>query len=132
MLSCTTGLTGLLKAGQLLPKGALAALISTTSEVSQAQAAAATQSAKPALVKQFEIYRWNPDSPDKPKYQSYKVDINRYVQARFQSGMPWLTPCVTSLCATCSCGPMMLDVLFKIKDEQDGTLAFRRSCRWAQ
>eukprot|EP00877_Chromochloris_zofingiensis_P009897 jgi/Chrzof1/5160/Cz15g13230.t1_SDH2[v5.2] len=104
MLSCTTGLTGLLKAGQLLPKGALAALISTTSEVSQAQAAAATQSAKPALVKQFEIYRWNPDSPDKPKYQSYKVDIN-------------------------SCGPMMLDVLFKIKDEQDGTLAFRRSCR---
>jgi len=24
---------------------------------------------------------------------------------------------------------MMLDVLFKIKDEQDTTLAFRRSCR---
>ena len=30
---------------------------------------------------------------------------------------------------TRSCGPMMLDVLFKIKDEQDQTLAFRRSCR---
>jgi hypothetical protein len=28
-----------------------------------------------------------------------------------------------------SCGPMMLDVLFKIKDEQDQTLSFRRSCR---
>ena len=28
-----------------------------------------------------------------------------------------------------SCGPMMLDVLFKIKDEQDHTLNFRRSCR---
>jgi hypothetical protein len=28
-----------------------------------------------------------------------------------------------------SCGPMMLDVLFKIKDDQDHTLAFRRSCR---
>lgn len=28
-----------------------------------------------------------------------------------------------------SCGPMMLDALFKIKDEQDPTLAFRRSCR---
>ena len=28
-----------------------------------------------------------------------------------------------------SCGPMMLDVLFKIKDEQDQSLAFRRSCR---
>lgn len=30
---------------------------------------------------------------------------------------------------TCSCGPMMLDVLFKVKDEQDQTLSFRRSCR---
>lgn len=26
-------------------------------------------------------------------------------------------------------GPMTLDVLFKIKDEQDQTLSFRRSCR---
>ena len=26
---------------------------------------------------------------------------------------------------------MMLDVLFKIKDEMDPTLAFRRSCRYA-
>ena len=30
-----------------------------------------------------------------------------------------------------ACGPMMLDVLFKIKDEQDSTLSFRRSCRRA-
>ena len=30
---------------------------------------------------------------------------------------------------TNACGPMMLDVLFKIKDEQDSTLSFRRSCR---
>ena len=30
-----------------------------------------------------------------------------------------------------ACGPMMLDVLFKIKDEQDSTLSFRRSCRCA-
>lgn len=37
---------------------------------------------------------------------------------------------VTRLCS-CSCGPMMLDVLFKIKDEMDPTLAFRRSCRYA-
>jgi len=28
-----------------------------------------------------------------------------------------------------SCGPMMLDVLFKVKDEVDPTLSFRRSCR---
>jgi succinate dehydrogenase (ubiquinone) iron-sulfur subunit len=27
------------------------------------------------------------------------------------------------------CGPMMLDVLLKIKDEQDSTLSLRRSCR---
>lgn len=27
------------------------------------------------------------------------------------------------------CGPMMLDVLLKIKDEQDHTLSLRRSCR---
>lgn len=26
---------------------------------------------------------------------------------------------------------MMLDVLFKIKDDQDHSLAFRRSCRYA-
>lgn len=31
----------------------------------------------------------------------------------------------------CSCGPMMLDVLIKIKDEQDQSLSFRRSCRCA-
>ena len=29
----------------------------------------------------------------------------------------------------CSCGPMMLDILFKVKDEQDSSFSFRRSCR---
>lgn len=61
-------------------------------------------SGKPAIFKEFQVYRWNPDSSDKPKYASYQVDIN-------------------------NCGPMMLDALFKIKDEQDQTLSFRRSCR---
>lgn len=28
-----------------------------------------------------------------------------------------------------SCGPMVLDALIKIKNEMDGTLTFRRSCR---
>ncbi len=50
-------------------------------------------------------HRWNPDSDEKPKYASYQVDIN-------------------------ACGPMMLDVILKIKDEQDQTVAFRRSCRY--
>jgi hypothetical protein len=58
-------------------------------------------------LQEFQVYRWNPDAPEQPKYVSYKVDIN-------------------------ACGPMMLDVLLKIKDEQDQSLAFRRSCRWEQ
>lgn len=60
---------------------------------------------KPALVKTFQIYRWNPDTPEvKPTLQEYKVDINQ-------------------------CGPMILDAILKIKNEQDATLTFRRSCR---
>lgn len=52
----------------------------------------------------FSIYRWNPHSEEKPKMQTYSIDVNK-------------------------CGPMYLDVLFKIKDEIDPTLTFRRSCR---
>lgn len=61
--------------------------------------------------KSFQIYRWNPDSSslessagNKPHYESYEVDID-------------------------NCGPMVLDVLFKIKNEQDPSFSFRRSCR---
>jgi succinate dehydrogenase (ubiquinone) iron-sulfur subunit len=28
-----------------------------------------------------------------------------------------------------TCGPMILDALIKVKNEQDATLTFRRSCR---
>ncbi|SCU96020.1 LAMI_0F04852g1_1 [Lachancea mirantina] len=56
-------------------------------------------------LKTFKIYRWNPDHPaEKPKLQEYQVDLNK-------------------------CGPMVLDALLKIKNEQDATLTFRRSCR---
>jgi len=55
-------------------------------------------------VKAFDIYRWNPDDGAQPRMQTYEVDLNE-------------------------CGPMMLDVLLKIKDEQDSTLSLRRSCR---
>ncbi|KAJ0975073.1 hypothetical protein J5N97_017038 [Dioscorea zingiberensis] len=55
-------------------------------------------------VKEFKIFRWNPDKPLKPFLQSYHVDLT-------------------------SCGPMVLDVLQMIKAEKDSTLAFRRSCR---
>lgn len=56
-------------------------------------------------VKQFKIYRWNPEKAHiKPYLQTYEVDLN-------------------------TCGPMVLDALFKIKNELDPTLTFRRSCR---
>ncbi|KAL9539083.1 succinate dehydrogenase complex, subunit B [Mucor bainieri] len=73
----------------------------TTSASMMASAA----DAKEAKIKTLEIYRWNPDKPtEKPVLQSYKVDLN-------------------------ACGPMVLDALIKIKNEQDSTLTFRRSCR---
>ena len=56
------------------------------------------------LNKFFSIYRWNPSSNLKPAMQKYNVDITK-------------------------CGPMILDVLIKIKNEIDPTLTFRRSCR---
>jgi len=55
-------------------------------------------------MKEFKIYRYNPDRSDAPRMQSYMVDLNQ-------------------------CGPMVLDVLIKIKNEMDPTLTFRRSCR---
>lgn len=76
--------------------------IITTS--SHEPAAAPATAAKPQLLKEFLVYRWDPDTGAKPRYDSYKVDIN-------------------------ACGPMLLDVLFKIKDEDDTSLSFRRSCR---
>ncbi|KAI5290856.1 succinate dehydrogenase complex, subunit B [Ascosphaera aggregata] len=55
--------------------------------------------------KSFKVYRWNPDEPtSKPTMQEYTVDLNKT-------------------------GPMVLDALLKIKNEQDSTLTFRRSCR---
>ncbi|PHH80931.1 hypothetical protein CDD82_1435 [Ophiocordyceps australis] len=60
---------------------------------------------KQPQMKTFQIYRWNPDSPDeKPRLQSYTLDLNKT-------------------------GPMVLDALIRIKNELDPTLTFRRSCR---
>ncbi|MCE2481517.1 MAG: succinate dehydrogenase iron-sulfur subunit [Alphaproteobacteria bacterium] len=52
----------------------------------------------------FKVYRWSPDDGGNPRLDTYEVDIG-------------------------NCGPMVLDALFKIKNEMDSTLAFRRSCR---
>jgi len=57
-----------------------------------------------ARVKNFQIYRWDPDSGENPRTDTYEVDLDK-------------------------CGPMVLDALIKIKNEIDPTLTFRRSCR---
>ena len=54
--------------------------------------------------KEFNVYRWNPDDGNNPVIDTYEVDLD-------------------------SCGPMVLDALIKIKNEQDPSLTFRRSCR---
>jgi len=67
-----------------------------------AQRAFAAEAAKEQV---FRIYRYNPENPaEKPKLQDYKINLNE-------------------------CGPMVLDALLKIKNEQDPSLSFRRSCR---
>ena len=55
-------------------------------------------------VKRFVVYRYDPDSGENPRMDTYEVDTER-------------------------CGPMVLDALIKIKNEIDPTLTFRRSCR---
>ena len=52
----------------------------------------------------FRIYRFDPDSGENPRIDSYEIDM-------------------------AACGPMVLDALIKIKNEVDSTLSFRRSCR---
>ena len=52
----------------------------------------------------FNIYRWDPDSGENPRVDSYKIDLDK-------------------------CGPMVLDALIYIKNDIDPTLTFRRSCR---
>jgi succinate dehydrogenase / fumarate reductase iron-sulfur subunit len=54
--------------------------------------------------KTFRVYRWDPDTGDNPRIDTYHVDMER-------------------------CAPMVLDALIKIKNEIDPTLTFRRSCR---
>ena len=55
-------------------------------------------------VQRFKIYRWDPESGQNPRYDTFEIDLDE-------------------------CGPMVLDALIKIKNEIDPTLTFRRSCR---
>jgi succinate dehydrogenase / fumarate reductase iron-sulfur subunit len=61
---------------------------------------------KPAgnKLKEFRIYRWNPDDGANPRVDTYFVDRD-------------------------DCGPMVLDAIIWIKSKIDSTLTFRRSCR---
>ena len=54
--------------------------------------------------KTFRVYRWEPDSGENPRVDSYEIDLEK-------------------------CGPMVLDAIIYIKNEIDSTLTFRRSCR---
>ena len=55
-------------------------------------------------VKKFKVYRYDPDSGENPRYDTFEIDLD-------------------------NCGPMVLDALIKMKIEQDPSLTFRRSCR---
>jgi succinate dehydrogenase (ubiquinone) iron-sulfur subunit len=45
----------------------------TTSATQGAAAAAAAPAMKPANMQEFQIYRWDPDTGGKPRYQTYQV-----------------------------------------------------------
>ncbi len=67
--------------GILSQTGCLQQLQNITTGSSASEPAAATETLaaarKAPLMKEFLIYRWNPEEPDKPRYESYNVDINR-------------------------------------------------------
>ena len=48
-------------------------------------------------VKEFKVYRWNPDDGQNPRMDTYRIDLNKV-------------------------GPMVLDALIWIKNEVDPTL----------
>ncbi len=55
-------------------------------------------------LREFRVYRWNPDDGLNPRLDTYFVDLD-------------------------DCGPMILDAIIWIKNKVDPTLTFRRSCR---
>jgi succinate dehydrogenase / fumarate reductase iron-sulfur subunit len=72
------------------------------SQIKQGKRHPAPKGAK--RVREFKVYRYDPESGETPSWDIYKVDL-------------------------ATCGPMVLDALIAIKNEIDPTLSFRRSCR---
>ena len=58
---------------------------------------------KSSNIKKVNVYRWDPSAAKNPRVDTFEVDMN-------------------------NCGPKVLDILFKIKNEIDSSLTFRRSC----
>ncbi len=61
-------------------------------------------SAGGAHARDFPIYRWDPETGENPRIDTYRIDLDQ-------------------------CGPMVLDAIIYIKNKVDPTLTFRRSCR---
>ena len=104
-----------------------------------AAAQAAEVQEKPARMKKFSIYRWNPEKAgDKPRMQEYEVDLNKVIHEQTLLKLfvvskilpaPFYNLVGFKYLLSFQCGPMILDALIKIKNEMDPTLTFRRSCR---
>jgi succinate dehydrogenase / fumarate reductase iron-sulfur subunit len=60
--------------------------------------------AGPGRIRKFTVYRYDPDTGDNPRYDTYELNLD-------------------------ATGPMVLDALLRIKNDIDPTLTFRRSCR---
>lgn len=53
---------------------------------------------KPNVMKEFSLYRFNPEVDAKPYYKKYKVDINEYVsEAAPTPVVGWLVSCAVNL-----------------------------------
>ena len=96
-----------------------------------------------ARMQTFTIYRFDPDTPGaKPAYQDYEVNLDECGPMVRQTDLATVSH-ASSLCirgydfAAGSLTPrrawlramQVLDALIKIKNEDDTTLTFRRSCR---
>lgn len=65
--------------------------------LSNTAAALATPSVRPSgpLMKEFQLYRFDPENDEKPYYKSYRVDVNSYV-LKVDLQFVWLS------CVSCS------------------------------
>lgn len=101
MSSMSSRVLNSIKSGAFKTKTTLPLRSLSTESLKVADASSTPQNER---IKYFKIYRWDPEQEQKPYLSTYPVDLN-------------------------DCGPMVLDALLKIKNEQDPTLTFRRSCR---